>query len=405
MDLKPTLAACLLTGLAALVLLSACSRDKEPTVQVEKPDASLLRMMEESAQVPLERQGVEYTLTTPLPHGVVDFYVLVGTDLRKLDRVPFHANPVVSFVDYQNPSTIDQSLLLAHVTTLGDAHPGADEYVCMTRIPHTGNRHSVTLSCDLASTVTYYMSATVISPPGSAPFGDIAGRADRWEALNASRGNDLIAFFISVFGTVHNALIKMAPDRFNPQLQSVRTLMEAISAQALETYQRDGQLSAAQLLQIADDVTGGSLPLVRLTRFPQVYADYAHVEPVTLTDSRGNLTRPDRAVDMHTLQAELERFFLRNAPLEFADPRTHVPQSMRHQRLRDALLVMWDPLPHMDGYNVYLNGEYFLSTRDPRVLLPADATGTVMVRAVGYAGEYDGQRHPLSDEPTTGASS
>jgi hypothetical protein len=176
--------------------------------------------------------------------------------------------------------------------------------------------------------------------------------------------------------------------------------MESVVAQSLEQYQRNGQLSGPQLVQIADQVTGGSLPLARLTRFPEVYESVAHVEPITLTDPKGHLTRRDRVADPPTLHAELQRFFLRGAPLELSDPRTHVPQGVRHVRRDDLLVVEWQPLPHMDGYNLYLQGEFLRTTRQPRVELPASTAGTLMIRAVGYAGEHVGHRHPLADEPT-----
>jgi hypothetical protein len=66
----------------------------------------------------------------------------------------------------------------------------------------------------------------------------------------------------------------------------------------------------------------------------------------------------------------------------------------------DELLLEWHPLPHMDGYSVYLNGEFLRTTRYPRFVLPSTATGTVMIRAVGAGGEYPAHRHSLSDETT-----
>jgi hypothetical protein len=53
----------------------------------------------------------------------------------------------------------------------------------------------------------------------------------------------------------------------------------------------------------------------------------------------------------------------------------------------------------MDGYHLYLNGEFVRGTRQSRIALPAAASGTVMIRAVGAGGEYVGQRHALTDEP------
>ena len=48
----------------------------------------------------------------------------------------------------------------------------------------------------------------------SAPFADAAARVPRWEALYGARSNDLIAFFISAFATVQDALLDMARDDY-----------------------------------------------------------------------------------------------------------------------------------------------------------------------------------------------
>lgn len=386
-------------AILCFIFLGACAREEPPAAAARPPSLpSMIELVDKEGAAPTDAQGVEFTLTTPERHGVVDFYRLVGGDLAKLERVPFHQSPVKSFVQYRTPATASESVLLAHVSTLSDARPGSAEYVCMARIPHTGNRHSVALNCDIPSTVTFYMAAVRNGQSGAPPFHDIRDRLPRWEALYGARSNDLIAFLVSMFGTVQNALLDMGRERFSPNGQSIRPVMESLVAQALEQYQRNGQLSATQLVQLADEITGGSLPLARLGRFAESYASVAYVEDVTLSDPHGHLTRRDRAVDLPTLQAELQRFFVRGAPLELSDPRTHVPQGVRHERSPDGVIVSWQPLPHMDGYNVYLNGEYLRATRQPRVLLPPDSIGTVMIRAVGYGGEYDGQRHALAEQ-------
>ncbi len=385
-----------LASVGALALLAACSRERPAAQPEDAAGVSILDLVDRQGSAPTDVQSIEFTLTTPLPRGVVDFYRLVGPDLAKLERLPFERSPVRSVVRYQTEASVPESVLLAHVSTLGEAHPGPAEYVCMARIPHTGNRHHVELRCDLPTTLSFYMAAVRIGESGDAPFVDAAERLDRWQALEAARADDLIAFLL----TIHTAILAMAPERFSPDGQSIRPVMEAIVGRALEQYQREGRLSATDLVRIADEVTGGSLPLGRLTRFPDVYESVAHVEPITLSDLKGHLTRRDRVADPPTLQAELNRFFVRDAPLELSDPRTHVPQGVRHARNADALLVEWHPLPHMDGYSVYLNGEFLRTTRDPRFALPASATGTVMIRAVGAGGEYPGHRHSLSDETT-----
>jgi hypothetical protein len=388
----------------AIALLVGCSRDKPDPAGESAAPVSLLDLVEQQGTTPTDVQSVEFTLTTPQPRGVVDFYRLVGSDLAKLERLPFEQAPVRSVVRYQTETDVPESVLLAHVSTLGEPQPEAAEYVCMARIPHTGNRHHVELRCDLPSTLSFYMAAARIGQSGGSPFVDVVERLDRWQAIEAARGDDLIAFLLSAFATLHAALLDMGEGRFTPEGQSIRPVMETVVARALEQYQRNGRLSGTDLVRIADEVTGGSLPLARLTRFPDVYATFAHVEPITLSDLKGHLTRRDRVADAPTLQAELTRFFVRDAPLELSDPRTHVPQSVRHSRDGDQLLVEWHPLPHMDGYSVYLNGEFVRTTRQPRVALPAAATGTVMIRAVGAGGEYPGHRHSLSESAPEGPS-
>jgi hypothetical protein len=383
----------------AVLLVFGCARDESDPAAEPTSAVSVLDLVDQQGATPTDVQNVEFTLTTPLRRGVVDFYRLIGPDLARLERLPFEQSPVRSVVRYETATDVPASVLLAHVSTLGDSEPEAAEYVCMARIPHTGNRHHVELRCDLPSTLSFYMAAVRIGQSGGSPFEDVLERLDRWESVEAARGDDLIAFLLSAFATVHAALLEMGEGRFNPDGQSIRPVMETLVARALDQYQRDGRLSGTELVRIADEVTGGSLPLARLTRFPDVYATFAHVEPITLSDLKGHLARRDRVADAPTLEAELTRFFVRDAPLELSDPRTHVPQGVRHTLDGDRLLVEWHPLPHMDGYSVYLNGEFLRTTRQPRVVLPAASTGTVMIRAVGAGGEYPGHRHSLSESP------
>ena len=131
---------------------------------------------------------MEFTLTTPQGRVVVDFYRLIGTDLQKLERIPSEQAPLRRFVRYATPATAPESVLLAHVSTLGDTEPDGAEYVCMARIPHTGNRHAVALACDLPSTVSFYLygSLSIWQPCGSgsrgprrssmSPIASIAGK-------------------------------------------------------------------------------------------------------------------------------------------------------------------------------------------------------------------------------------
>jgi hypothetical protein len=381
------------------LLLAACSRDAATPQDSPDRTPSLIALVDQHGSPQAAIQRIEFTLETPERRGVLDLYRLVGDELVSLERIPFHHAPLKSFVRYDTPAAATNSVLLAHVSTLGDEPVHAPEYVCFARIPHTGNRHAVTLSCDAMSTITFFMAAVRIGRPDTSPFADAAERVPRWEALYGARDNDLIAFFISVFATIQNALLDMGRDRFNARNHSIRPVMESIVAQALDRYQRQGHLSAVELLEIADGVTGGTVPIARLGRFAEVYHGFAYVAPITLSDARGHLTRRDRSVDLPTLDAELQRFFVRGAPLEMADPRTHMPQGVRHERRSDGLFVQWQPLPHMDGYNVYRNGEYLRATRLPHVLLPTDTSGVLQIRAVGHGGEFDAQRHALDDAP------
>ena len=222
-------------AILCFIFLGACAREEPPAAAARPPSLpSMIELVDKEGAAPTDAQGVEFTLTTPERHGVVDFYRLVGGDLAKLERVPFHQSPVKSFVQYRTPATASESVLLAHVSTLSDARPGSAEYVCMARIPHTGNRHSVALNCDIPSTVTFYMAAVRNGQSGAPPFHDIRDRLPRWEALYGARSNDLIAFLVSMFGTVQNALLDMGRERFNPNGQSIRPVMESLVAQALE---------------------------------------------------------------------------------------------------------------------------------------------------------------------------
>lgn len=394
------MSACIRPVLLVLpLLLAACSREAATPPGSSHQSPSLVALVEQHGAAPATTQRIEFTLETPERRGFLDLYRLVGDELVSLERIPFHHAPLKSFVQYDTPAAATDSVLLAHVSTLGDDPVRAPEYVCFARIPHTGNRHAVTLRCDPMSTITFFMAAVRIGRPDTSPFADAAARVPRWEALYGARSNDLIAFFISAFATVQNALLDMGRDRFNARNHSIRPVMESIVAQALDRYQRQGHLSAAQLLEIADSVTGGTIPIARLGRFADVYHGFAYVVPTTLSDPRGHLTRRDRAVEQPTLDAELHRFFVRGAPLEMADPRTHMPQGVRHERRPDGLFVQWQPLPHMDGYNLYRNGEYLRATRLPQVLLPTDTSGVLQIRAVGHGGEFDAQRHSLDDSP------
>jgi hypothetical protein len=204
-----------------------------------------------------------------------------------------------------------------------------------------------------------------------------------------------MAFFLAAFGTLHNALVTMGPDRFDPRHQSLRPVLEAAMARALEAYRVRGTLTAAELVAIADSITGGDLPLARLLRFPDVYSALVTLADTPLQTTVGTLTRRSAVLRPATLQSELDRFFLDRSPLEMTDVRTHSVQNVSHRWRADALDLSWTPLPHVDGYNVYLERVLVGWTREARWSLPRDAAGEVVIRAVGHAGELDGIRYSL----------
>jgi hypothetical protein len=376
--------------------LAGCDQAASPPPPDPPPataTADLLAVMA-GATAPTTLQRVEYVLTTPHSDGEVRFYVAVGTDVRPLSSVPLRRSVQGGYLEYSTPASSDASVLLAHVQKLVPrVHPV--EYVCFAPIAHTGNRNRVDLACDLPSTLTYLMAAPSIGRSGASPFLDIVDRYPLWRDYYAARSTDLMAFLLAAFGTLQNALVTMAPERFDPRHQSLRPVLETAIARALDAYRLQGTLTAAELVAIAESVTGGDLPLARLLRFPDVYSALVTLTDTPLQSTAGTLTRRSAVLRPATLQSELDRFFLDRSPLEMTDVRTHSVQNLSHHVRADALELTWTPLPHIDGYNVYLNRVLVGWTREARWSLPRDAVGEVVIRAVGHAGELDGIRYSL----------
>ncbi len=262
---------------------------------------------------------------------------------------------------------------------------------------HDTTRHSGSVNCDHASTVTYYLAGDVLGRSTQHPFHDIERRLPLWQALSDSIDNDVVGFYISVFGTLQNAFVGMGQFRFDPDRHSVRPVMETVVSQFIDQYQRKGAATAQDLIDIANSVTDYTLPLERLLRYQSIFDEYAHVEDIDLKNTGGSLTQRSRQLELLSMSNELIRFYLRGAPYEMSDYRTHVVQNVRHKESDGNTIVHWDAIPHMYGYNAYFNGEHVGYSSVPILVLPADSKGTVTIKAVGYAGEFDGVHHELAD--------
>jgi hypothetical protein len=375
--------------------MAGCSRDPPSAPPPDTRSRDFVAVMEGATPL-TSLQRVEYALQTPPTDGEIRLSVLVDDEVRALVTVPLRKSRQSGYLEYEIPVGESSSVLLAHVLGVSPrGQPDPREYVCFAAVENTGNRRSVALECDLASTLAFLMAAPTIGRSGTSPFTDIAARFPGWSDLYAARRTDLLAFLLAAFGTVHNALASMAPDRFDPRYQSLRPVMETIIARALEQYRSTGALTAAELVAIANRVTGDELPLARLLRFPDVYSALVTLTDVPLQAETGTLTKRSTVVRPPTLQSEVDRFFLDRSPLEMADSRTYAVQNLGHRLRSDGVELTWTPLPHVDGYNVYLDRVLVGWTRRAAWLLPRDASGDVAVRAVGQAGEMDGTRYTL----------
>ena len=359
-------------------------------------DTDLLTGLIEHADERTLFHQVELTLETHLSSGRIHTYLYLEGEVLPLEVRRFD-NPRPSLnLGYNAPLSSEQSALFVQIVPAGLSAGRPDEFVCFAIVNHITTRHNFNVQCDLASTVTYYLAADRVGRSGEHPFHDMEVRLPFWLALYEARENDVIGFYISMFGTLQNSLAGMGRDRFDPERHSLRPVMETIVAQFIDRYQRQGHASASELVAIANAVTDFSLPLERLTRYQTIFDAYAHVEDIDLKNTGGSLTHKVRELELLSMSSELGRFFLRDSPYEMSDYRTHIVQNIHHQESDESMVIRWDPLPHMYGYNTYFNGQHVGYTRLPELQLPNGAQGTVTIKAVGYAGEFDGVHHELS---------
>ena len=381
---------------AFILIVAACS-GTEDDVSVSESD-TLDALVSQAGEREIFYR-VDIDLRTPLSSGLANLYLYMNGEVQQLESRRFdNPNPAIH-VSYNAPVSAPSSAILFHVVTAGLNANSPDEYLCFATVSHITSRHTAEVDCDLTSTVAYYLSATRIGQSFAMPFHDIGARLPLWESLVEAKDNDVTGFYVSVFGTVQNALVRLGETRFNYQRHSIRPVMETIVSQFIDLYQRQGSITATDLIAIANGVTDNSLPLERIIRFQTIFDHYAHVSDVELTNTGGSLTQRNPELELLTMSSELGRFFLKSAPYEMSDFRTHIVQNMRHSSGENSVDVSWDPIAHMYGYNVYFQGQHIGYSRVPGIALPAGSTGTVTVKAVGYAGEFDAVHHELT-EPT-----
>jgi len=376
------------------LMLAGCGKSSPDDAPIETDP--LTGLMEQANEQTLFHQ-IKLDLTTPLTSGQIHLYRLLDQDVAQLETRRFdHPNPSIN-LGYSAPLSIESSAVLVHIVTGGLTAGRPDEFMCFAEVDHSTTRHNYELACDLASTVTYYLSGEAIGRSGQHPFHDIKARLPLWSAMIGARENDVVAFYVSIFGTLQNALAGLGRKRFDPARHSLRPIMETIVAQFIDRYQRQGHASVADIVDIANAVTDSALPLERLARYQTVFEAYAHVEDIDLKNTGGSLTQRVRELELLSMASELGRFYLRDSPFEMSDYRTHVVQNIQHEEREDAMYVRWDPIPHMFGYNAYFNGQHVGYSRLPQLRLPNGARGTVTIKAVGYAGEFDGVHHELAE--------
>ena len=386
-----------LPGLAAVALtLVACSDDVADTSlpKTEFVGDPPLEVFD-TATEPTSLQRIEFELHSVLDRGTADVYAFVDGELRRLSTLAFHSSPFRNYAQYESLESTTNSHLLIRIRGSSALVSEAKELYCFSRVRHQVARHTIAIHCDMASTMTFYMSAEVGSPSPNSPFEGIDGRLSIWESYSDASDSDLTAFLISALATIENALLGLGPDKFDRQYRPVRRIMEPIAVNLLDGYQVDGFVLAGDLIDFIRNSTGDEIPIGRLLRFASIFEQYRHVEPVDIHDSGGSLTRRTRRLQLSSLTNELERFFLLGSPLEMSDYRTHLVQNVVFDR--ETGLLSWDALPHMYGYNVYVDGLHVGYTNTSRIMvdLPEPRSGTI--KAVGHAGEFGGVEIRFSD--------
>jgi hypothetical protein len=383
-----------LVAVLAVSLVSGCG--DSTTDSTDPSEDTLASLIAEADERAIFYQ-VDIQLSSPLSSGRADIYLFMDGETTFVESRRFDNPDPALHVGYSAPLSVDSSAILIHVVTAGLSASRPDEYVCFADISHTTSRHSLSLPCDYSSTVPYYFSVHNVGRSDLHPFHDIEQRLPLWRALVNATENDVNGFYVSVFGTLQRALAGMGQTRFDHKRHSLRPVMETVVGQFIDRYQRQGSIRASELVAIANQVTDYSLPIERIARYQTVFEEFAHIEDVSLTNTGGSLTQKTNELELLTMSSELGRFYLRNAPYEMSDYRTHIVQNVRHESLSDTLYVNWDPIGHMFGYNVYFNGQHVGYSRVPGIELPPNSRGVVTIKAVGYAGEFDGVHHELSD--------
>lgn len=381
-------------SLLLALVVAACGKTEHPS-HIEE-DNPLTGLIEQATEQSVFYQ-VSISLSTPMRGGILHVYRLLDGNVLHMETRRFDTQSSSINIGYNAPASSDRSAVLLHMVGGGLTAGRPDEYVCFSEVDHKTTRHNFELACDLESTVTYYLAARSVGRSGHHPFHDIDRRLPHWSSLHDAHDNDVIGFYVSIFGTLQNALTGMGRDRFDPERHSIRPVMETIVARFVDSYQRNGQATAEDLVSITNAVTDHALPVERLTRYETIFDNYAHVQDVALKNTGGSLTRKTREIELLSMESELSRFYVHDSPFEMSDFRTHVVQNIRHFQTDTEIAVYWDPIPHMYGYNAYFNGAHVGYTRLPKLSLPPDANGTVTVKAVGYAGEFDGVHHDLAE--------
>lgn len=382
--------------MVGLGLLWSCGSDqKAPTADQPIPtQVSIDLALDGSA--PTRQQRVEFNLDSVLDRGHLEVFVLVANEVQKLTDFDFHNTPHRSFVSYYTLESIATSTLLFRITPISSLDPSGLEIYCFFAVEHQLIRQTVSVACDRTTTATFFMSARDGLFDVHNPFADIAGRLPIWKSFFDSRNSDLTAFMVSALVTLENTLLSAGSESFNSVYRPVRQVMEALSVFFLDTYQVQGYVNAEDLIVFLRNATGGEIPIGRLLKFAKIFDENKHVLDVQLTHTGGSLTRLTREFQLATLENELKRFFLMGSPLEMSDFRTHLVQNVMYDST--SRVLSWDALPHMYGYNVYVDGLHvgYTDTNQIRITLPSPKTGAI--KAVGHAGEFSGVSIRFADQ-------
>ena len=382
-------------GLIALFALSGCGDQKIQLDEFDDTRISLESIEEEKE----EYHKVELRVVTPIDNGTVHLYQQLDGETSHIESRIFSFEEPQFYVSFLAPLSSLNSTLLVHVLNTGSLDDGIQEHLCFADLDLRSFRHNHKIQCGYWDTVAYYLSALEVGRPDTHAFHDIEDRLPLWRSIANAQNDNLHGFYTSVLGTLQNTLINMGAGRFHPHRHSIRPVMETIVHQFKEDFQRRGSIYARDLVAIANDVTDHSMPLERLFRFPRVFRDHVYVEEVALENTGGSFTRLGKDLELLTMQNEVRRFYLAGSPFEMSDYRTQVVQGVRDTTTDRGRVISWVPISHMYGYNVYLNGQDVGFSKTPQYTLPTDAAGTVVIKAVGYAGEFDGVSYEIDPLP------